>query len=352
MEELSMNAWPALQTIVFDGWILRFSDGYTRRANGIYPLYPSSRSLEGKIALCESLYRGRGLSTIFKLTEASEPRDLERVLVGHGYVAEARTSVQVADLKPRARGVGIEVVNEWERTDEWRDAFHRMNHVALERQPIHDRILASILLPTCFASVRQDGQIAGCALGVVQDGWLGIFDVVVDEGQRRQGLGGRLMQGLLAWGREIGAERAYLQVMLSNAPALSLYEKLGFREAYQYWYRVDHPAEDAGHGSPMTESGRERPSKMEEGAKVNSVQPGIGYGFSYQATRGGAVLIQRSGRIVTHLRHETARAFLAEVDGVDEADAQETMARYTGNYRRGNERLADQHPRHQTPRDA
>ncbi len=27
IEELSMNAWPALQTKLFDGWVLRFADG-------------------------------------------------------------------------------------------------------------------------------------------------------------------------------------------------------------------------------------------------------------------------------------------------------------------------------------
>jgi len=90
--------------------------------------------------------------------------------------------------------------------------------------------------PSSVSGPVSGGWIS--ALGVLQDGWLGIFDVVVDPDKRRRGHGERLMRGLLAWGCEAGAERAYLQVMLTNAPALALYRKLGFEEAYPYWYRV------------------------------------------------------------------------------------------------------------------
>ena len=75
-------------------------------------------------------------------------------------------------------------------------------------------------------------------LGVAENGFVGLFDLVTDEKFRNRGFGKELVLNLIEWGKQNGAQRAYLQVMLNNAPALHLYEKLGFREVYQYWYRV------------------------------------------------------------------------------------------------------------------
>ena len=88
------------------------------------------------------------------------------------------------------------------------------------------------------ASITEGGQIVGCGLGVLQGGYLGLFDLVVDAAHRRRGYGAELMRGLLAWGKSQGARRAYLQVMCSNQPALHLHAGLGFAEVYRYWYRV------------------------------------------------------------------------------------------------------------------
>lgn len=57
IEELSLNAWPSLQTIVYDGWILRFAEGYTRRSNSINPIYLSTISIEDKIHKCSVFFQ-------------------------------------------------------------------------------------------------------------------------------------------------------------------------------------------------------------------------------------------------------------------------------------------------------
>jgi hypothetical protein len=53
-------------------------------------------------------------------------------------------------------------------------------------------------------------------------------------------------------------------------------------------------------------------------------------------------------RAATLRRCQAPRASpTAELEAGDDDDAQELMARVTGNYRRGNERTAKQHPRNQ-----
>lgn len=69
-------------------------------------------------------------------------------------------------------------------------------------------------------------------------------------------------------------------------------------------------------------------------------------GFSYRASKSGAVVILCDGRVVTELRHDAAREFLADVDGACFEEEQMLMARTTGNYKHGNECEPRQHPRH------
>lgn len=68
-------------------------------------------------------------------------------------------------------------------------------------------------------------------------------------------------------------------------------------------------------------------------------------GFTFRARKNGEVEILHRGRRATTLRGTTARDFLATAAAGDEADLQQVMARLTGNFKRGNERKAADHPR-------
>lgn len=68
-------------------------------------------------------------------------------------------------------------------------------------------------------------------------------------------------------------------------------------------------------------------------------------GFTYRTRKNGDVEVMHHGRAASTLRGNAAADFLAEVEAADDSDAQQLMARVTGNYKRGNERLASQHPR-------
>ena len=74
--------------------------------------------------------------------------------------------------------------------------------------------------------------------------------------------------------------------------------------------------------------------------------PGEANGFAYDVRRDGEVVITHHGKRATVLRGPRAAEFVDEVEtDRDELSAQQVMARWTGNYKRGNERAARAHPR-------
>lgn len=68
-------------------------------------------------------------------------------------------------------------------------------------------------------------------------------------------------------------------------------------------------------------------------------------GFTYRTRKNKDVEVLHHGRLAATLRGHVAKDFLTEIESASEHDAQQLMARVTGNYKHGNERLASQHPR-------
>jgi ribosomal protein S18 acetylase RimI-like enzyme len=238
LEENSLNAWPAFQTSLYDGWVIRFADGFSRRSNSIAPLYPSCLNIMEKIRLCEAMCRARGQRIVFKLTPASEPRELDRILSGDGYRPEAETGVWTLSLRSATGAPGADVVLQEAFSDEWVSALCILNAYAPRHHPTVHALTRLIHAPRTFASIRRNGKIVGCGLGVVRQGFLSFYDIVIEVTFRRQGLGRQIMTSLLEWGRRQSAAAAFLQVMADNPVAMAMYEGLGFREQYRYVYWV------------------------------------------------------------------------------------------------------------------
>lgn len=68
-------------------------------------------------------------------------------------------------------------------------------------------------------------------------------------------------------------------------------------------------------------------------------------GFTFRTRKSGEVQVLHRGTLAATLRGSSAAEFLAEVADCGHSDAQQLMARVTGNYKHGNERLAASHPR-------
>ena len=237
IEEAGLNSWPALQHLLFDGWLVRFAQGYTKRANSVTPLYPSLLSTEEKIAWCEHFYQENQLPTIFRLLSFSEENQhLDQLLAQRGYYALDHTLVWSLKLPSElaTENSGLIAIS----LTDWLLIYGQWSNRYSELQHVHRELLERILSPVLFAVLYQQGAPVACGLGVLEHKVFGLFDIVTDPRQRRKGYGTQLVTSMLDWGKQHGAQYAYLQVVSTNLAAQQMYAKLGFQESYHYWYRL------------------------------------------------------------------------------------------------------------------
>ena len=244
IEEASLNAWPAMQQVLLDGWLLRFSKGFTKRANCIVPLYPSLRAtndpnaLEEKVRYCENLYAREQLQSIFRLTSLHAPgghAEIDRLLARRGYSTMEPTLVLSRPLTgalPKQAGVHLLTL------DEWVSVYGQLTNMPDAAAALHKTILQGIQTPCAFAALSAGEGWVACGLAVLEQDLLGLFDIVTHPSQRRRGYARSLVSGLLSWGSESQAQQAYLQMLAKNTPAAHLYRQLNFEILYNYWYRV------------------------------------------------------------------------------------------------------------------
>lgn len=236
-EELQMNAWPSFNTEFLDGWILRYANGYTKRANSVIPLYNSMMQNEEKIKICQQKYSMRSFPAIFKLTDLNHDLDKELELLNYNKIDESIIRTKNLTIIEKEIPDGI-IVNR-DLTDEWLISFCKFADLNNRLKPAAIELLKRISNPViCCSKILTDKTI-GVGLGVVDNEHVGLFDIIVDENFRRKGYGEEIINTILYESVKLGAKTAYLQVVAENYPANLLYDKLGFNELYRYWYRKE-----------------------------------------------------------------------------------------------------------------
>jgi ribosomal protein S18 acetylase RimI-like enzyme len=217
LEHAAALAWPGVEQHWLDGWLLRFGHGATSRANSAVPLGFSATL--GALPGIVEWYRERGLSAWLALPERVLP-------VRAAGVKPARVMVRdIADPAPAPADATLRSVPD----AGWLTCYNR--DVPL------DVLTAVVDGEVTFASVAGAAVGRGAITGA-PDGtrWLGISSVRVEPAARRRGHARRICQALVAWAAEHGAQRAYVQVLTDNDPAIALYMSTGFRLHHSHRY--------------------------------------------------------------------------------------------------------------------
>jgi GNAT superfamily N-acetyltransferase len=235
LERLAARSWRGLEEESYGGWLLRASGGFTGRANSVLVVGHPPVDLPAAIADVTQWYGRRGLRPRAQVPMPGAEQ-ADAAFAAAGWTRDDDNLVLTAPLAGWPSPC-VEVALAPAPDDAWL-AGYRYRGTPLP--PVAPAVLVNADEPV-FASIRRESApapLAAVARGVVVAGWLCVTAVTVDERYRRQGLATAVMAGLGAWARERGGHSCLLQVAGGNAPALALYERLGFTEHHRYHYRM------------------------------------------------------------------------------------------------------------------
>ena len=235
IEEAALNAWPAPRQLLYDGWLLRFTGGPSKRVNSVNVRYRGSLPYEEKIRFSEKVYDRVGLPVIFRLPEPFTSPGLHAALESAGYFDFDPTFVLGRELTLPETLTGDLTVRQLDPAA-WISLRAALMGVPAADLAIHRQILDVIVPQKVLIGLFKADMPVACGMGVLEGGLLGYFSIYTGKVQRRRGYGRAVMSALSKWGSENGANYGYLQVEGDNTPGIAMYKALGFEQCYSYWY--------------------------------------------------------------------------------------------------------------------
>ena len=246
LERATLVAWPAARRLTQFGWELCATSGKSGRVNSVWPLaWSGETSVDDAIDFSIAWCLANDIAPCFRVSNACyAPSDLPEALKRADFEPDTDTRVMTRELSSAAHHDPGDI----ELTDVPTEEFWLPLHESApneadyaERRGIVERVAA----PRAFALARADGRPAAVGLGVALDGLIGIFLMRTAPWARRRGFARDIVRALTAWGWEHGAKTAFLQVEVSNEPAVWLYANEGFTTLYRYQYWRPRPVEGA-----------------------------------------------------------------------------------------------------------
>lgn len=236
IELMLMRTWPALEERIYDGWVLRFSKGYTKRSNCINPLYESYFDLEEKFKYCKKIYEEKGQQLIYKIIDTEVSLVVDEFLEKKGLEKKDMVTVKEIDLTNIDYNLKNIKIN-WGFSKEWYEFYSKENKLSIEEKVVLKELLKKNDKNNVYVYKTENKEIIAVAMGSIEKNSMGIFNVYVKDTYRKKGYATEILEGLLVEARKINVEKAYLQVMETNEKALNLYRKMGFVPKYRTWYR-------------------------------------------------------------------------------------------------------------------
>ncbi len=235
LEEMNFNAWPALRTVHYDGWLLRCTGGQSRRVNSVNPFGSGRLGIDEKIEAAEAIYRRWKRNAVFRLTPLAD-EGLDQALAVRGYVVEAPTFVQLADATPYRAAPQIRFLEH--AHDDWLAAARVMRGLTGEEAELFNLQHRAVGVEARWALFIDGNQTIAVGVVAIERQWAGLHGIYVAKNSRRKGVARALSEALIGTAYERGARQVWLQVEQGNGAAVPLYESLGFRTAYAYQHRV------------------------------------------------------------------------------------------------------------------
>lgn len=228
IELLCARAWPAVTEHQLGDWALRAASGFTGRANSALAVGDPGVPVPEALDRVSDFAHDQGIPPVVQAIAGSAT---ERAIEAAGWVpntGHAAGHLVAVLVGPLGRG-GDGVSFLPEPSPEWWELVAGTR----EPTPAQRHVLTTGAIGYGMAKITA-GAVRASVVGEL----LHISRLVVRPEHRRRGLARALMAAAGAWAAGRGAAECVLQVAVDNAPALALYDSLGFREHHRYRYWV------------------------------------------------------------------------------------------------------------------